>query len=286
MKITGTTKLTGLLGNPVEHSISPFMHNEAFQQLDLDFRYLAFNVEAGHLKEAVYGLKSLGAIGWNVTMPYKQEICQYMDELSMAAKLGQTVNTVVHRDGKLIGETTDGLGFIRSIEEVGVSIEGKKMTVLGAGGAALSVIVQAALDGADSINVFNRKGTSFEKLKGMIPEIEKTTGCEMRLVEYDEEGLARTIRNSDILVNATPVGMHPDVKNSPIHDINVFHKELFVYDMIYNPEETILIQQAKSAGCKTMNGLYMLLYQGAEAFKLWTGREMPVDIVKEKYFKR
>lgn len=286
MNITGKTKLVGLLGNPVKHSISPLMHNEAFRQLDMDLIYLAFEVENGNLEKAVQGLKSLGAIGWNVTMPYKKEICEYLDELSPAARVARSVNTVINKNGKLVGETTDGIGFIRSIEEAGVSISGKKMTLMGAGGAAISVLVQSALDGAREISVFNRKGKSYDNLKEILPEISKISGCTLNLFEYNEKILAREINDSDILVNGTPIGMEPDTEKSPIVDVSIFHKDLFVYDMIYNPEETMLIKQAKNAGCSTMNGLHMLLYQGAAAFELWTGEQMPVEIVKEKYFKR
>lgn len=286
MNITGKTKLVGLLGNPVKHSISPLMHNEAFRQLDMDLIYLAFEVENGNLEKAVQGLKSLGAIGWNVTMPYKKEICEYLDELSPAARVARSVNTVINKNGKLVGETTDGIGFIRSIEEAGVSISGKKMTLMGAGGAAISVLVQSALDGAREISVFNRKGKSYDNLKEILPEISRVSGCTLNLFEYDEQNLAREINDSDILVNGTPIGMEPDTEKSPIVDVSIFHKDLFVYDMIYNPEETMLIKQAKNAGCSTMNGLHMLLYQGAAAFELWTGEQMPVEIVKEKYFKR
>ena len=286
-EITGHTKLTGLLGSPVEHSISPMMHNEAFRQLGLDYVYLAFNVGTEQLKTAVDGLKALGVRGFNLTMPDKNLMCALADELSPAAQIVGAVNTIVNENGRLIGYTTDGIGFMRSVKEAGKDIIGKKMTLLGAGGAASAIMVQAALDGVAEITVFSRRGAFFERAEHIIKALEEKTKCVIHIYDFsDPDILKREIAESIILVNGTSVGMAPNVELCIITDDSVFHKDLYVYDAIYNPEETLLLRKAKAAGCETQNGLDMLLYQGAAAFELWTGKEMPVDHIKQKYFQR
>ena len=286
-EITGHTKLTGLLGSPVEHSISPMMHNESFRQLELDYAYLAFDVGTDKLEVAVEGLKALGVRGFNLTMPDKNLMCSLVDELSPAAKIGGAVNTVVNEGGVLKGYTTDGIGFMRSVKEAGKDIIGKKMTLLGAGGAAAAILVQAALDGVAEISVFNIRDDFFQRAEGIMEELRKETDCVLNLYDFsDPELLKKEIKESAILVNGTPIGMAPKTDRCIITDDSVFRKDLYVFDVIYNPEETLLLKKAKAAGCETQNGLNMLLYQGAAAFELWTGKEMPVDIIKQKYFQR
>lgn len=286
-EITGHTKLTGLLGSPVEHSISPMMHNESFRQLGLDYAYLAFDVGTEQLEVAVEGLKALGVRGFNLTMPDKNLMCSLVDELSPAAKIGGAVNTVVNDNGVLKGYTTDGIGFMRSVKEAGKDIIGKKMTLLGAGGAAAAILVQAALDGVAEISVFNIRDDFFQRAEGIMEELRKETDCVLKLYDFSDPGLLKQeIAESQIMVNGTPIGMAPKTDRCIITDDSVFRKELYVYDVIYNPEETLLLKKAKAAGCETQNGLNMLLYQGAAAFELWTGEEMPVDIIKQKYFQR
>lgn len=284
-KITGRTVLTGLLGSPVAHSISPLMHNEAYKQLGLDYAYLAFDVGTGKLSKAVEGLKVLGARGWNLTMPDKNLMCEFVDELSAVAEICGAVNTVVNDNGYLTGYTTDGIGFMRAVQEEGVDIIGKKMTILGAGGAASAIMVQAAFDGVAEITVFNRRSEFYKRAEQIMEKLQKVTECKLRIYDYsDEEIMRRELSESTILVNATSVGMAPNTEKSLISDVSMLHKELFVYDTIYNPRETKLMKDAKASGCKVANGLNMLLYQGAEAFRLWTGEEMPVKMIKEKYF--
>ena len=286
-EITGHTKLTGLLGSPVEHSISPMMHNESFRQLELDYAYLAFDVGTDKLEVAVEGLKALGVRGFNLTMPDKNLMCSLVDELSPAAKIGGAVNTVVNEGGVLKGYTTDGIGFMRSVKEAGKDIIGKKITLLGAGGAAAAILVQAALDGVAEISVFNIRDDFFQRAEGIMEELRKETDCVLNLYDFsDPELLKKEIKESAILVNGTPIGMAPKTDRCIITDDSVFRKDLYVFDVIYNPEETLLLKKAKAAGCETQNGLNMLLYQGAAAFELWTGKEMPVDIIKQKYFQR
>ena len=283
--ITGHTKLTGLLGSPVSHSISPMMHNEAFRQLDLDYVYLAFDVEKQELAPTVGGLRAMKVRGFNITMPHKHAMCQLCDSLSPISEILGTVNTVVNEDGHLTGYTTDGIGYMRGLQEDGYEILGKKMTLLGAGGAASSILAQAALDGVAEISVFNRQGTNFEHTQKLIQLLKERTNCRIRLFDIaDSAALRREVSESALLTNATSVGMAPNTDASLIQDATLFRPDLIVSDVIYHPSETKLLRDAKKAGCRTQNGLSMLLYQGAESFRLWTGEEMPVSIIREKYF--
>lgn len=284
-KITGKTKLTALLGSPVAHSISPQMHNESFRLLGLDYVYLAFNVTPDKLREAVLGLKAAGICGFNLTMPLKVHILPYLDELTPAARLANAVNTVIVRDGRLIGHTTDGVGYMQSVTDAGYDIIGKKMTLLGAGGAATAICVQAALDGVSSIDMFKRRNNSWENAEEFCHRVSEETNCHIRLLDIENTALlAGSIADSTILTNATNVGMAPESTRSPIPDPALLHEGLIVSDIIYNPRETLLLRQAKEQNCPCFNGMYMLLYQGAAAFKCWTGQEMPTEIIKDRFF--
>lgn len=284
-KITGKTVLTCLLGSPVSHSISPLMHNEAFRLLDLDYAYLAFDVNTDQLKTAVEGLKVLGVRGFNLTMPNKNKMCELADELSQAAAMMEAVNTVVYENGKLIGHNTDGYGYMRSVKEAGYDVNGKKMTIIGGGGAATSICIQAALDGVSEMDIFCRAGNSYVRAEKMVETISKNTLCKASLYDIaDIQALKSSLATSYLLTNATSVGMAPHIEESVITDTSLLHRGLIVSDIIYNPRETLLLKLAREAGCNTFNGLYMLLYQGAKAFELWTGKEMPVAPIKKKYF--
>lgn len=284
-EITGHTRLTGLLGSPVAHSKSPLMHNEAFRLLRLDYVYLCFDVKEDSLKTAFEGLKKLNVAGFNCTMPDKTAICELLDDLSPAAKMIGAVNTVVNENGRYIGHNTDGIGYIQSVKDAGFDIKGETMTLLGAGGAASSIFVQAALDGVKKINLFSIKDRFWEKAEKMVDMVNSNTDCDAKLIELgNDDILNEAISNSKILTNATSVGMAPNTDNCIVKDFSVFNENLIVSDVIYNPMETKLLKIAKEHGCPTFNGIYMLLYQGAEAFKLFTGKDMPVEEIKKKYF--
>lgn len=285
MTITGHTRLTGLLGSPVSHSISPLMHNEAFRLLGLDFTYLCFEVGEESLEDAVKGLKTLGARGWNCTMPDKQRMCELCDTLSPAAQMIGAVNTVVNEYGCLSGHNTDGVGYMMAVKEAGFDITGRNMTLLGAGGAATAIAVQAALDGVKTLNIFNRRGRSWQHAVQLVDTINAGTPCHAALYDLaDTSALARCLRESRILTNGTSVGMAPRDSECILPDKSLLHPELIVSDIIYNPRKTKLMQMAESAGCPVFNGLYMLLFQGAEAFRLWTGHDMPTEKIKQLYF--
>lgn len=283
--ITGHTKLTGLLGSPVEHSISPMMHNESFRVLGLDYAYLAFDVGEQELEIAVEGLKALKVKGLNLTMPNKNRMCRLCDQLSPAAEIIGAVNTVENRNGELVGHSTDGSGYMLAVKNAGYDIVGKKMTLFGAGGAGTSIFVQAALDGVAEISVFNRRTPFFERAEQIIRKLNERTSCKIRLYDYEDASvLRREIGDSAILTNATSVGMAPNLEACILKDTSMLHPDLIVSDVIYNPKETKLLKMAKEAGCRTFNGMYMLLYQGAEAFRIWTGQEMPVEHIKQMFF--
>ncbi len=284
-RITGTTVLTGLLGRPVAHSISPLMHNESFRKLGLDYRYLCFDVGKEELERVVEGLRLMGVRGWNLTMPDKNLMCRLADRLSPAARISGSVNTVVNENGILVGHTTDGTGFMRSALEEGYDLRGKTMTLLGAGGAATAILVQAALDGMKEIRVFNRRSANYERVKEIAKELNRQTDCIVTVHALpDNEGLRDSIDSSYILTNATSVGMAPDTDLCPLPDSSFLRKDLIVADIIYNPGQTKLLCMAREIGAPCFNGLYMLLYQGAASFELWTGQEMPVDHIKKMFF--
>ena len=284
--IDGHTKLTGLLGSPVSHSISPLMHNEAFRLLNLNYVYLCFDVPEANLADTVKGLRCMNIAGFNCTMPDKIKICELIDDLSDAARMIGAVNTVVNKNGRLVGHNTDGIGYMQAVKEAGHDIIGKEMTLLGAGGAATAIAVQAALDGVSTLHIFNRKGRSWERALKLADTINANTSCKAAVSDLaDEASLRQALEASTILTNATSLGMAPHADTCPIPDASMLRPELIVSDIIYNPKQTRLLQMASANGCATFNGLYMLLFQGAEAFRLWTGKEMPIEPIREHYFK-
>lgn len=285
--ITGRTGLTCLIGSPVAHSISPAMHNEAFAYYGLDYIYMAFDVAAERFEQAVDGLVTLNARGWNCTMPHKRLMYERADVLSKEAELIGAVNTVVQEKGVLTGYNTDGKGYMTAVRDAGYDITGQKMTLLGAGGAAASIIAQAALDGVPEIDLIARKGNSWNAMQEVADRVNSRTCCKVEMYELqDVKQMKRSIQESRILVNASSVGMTPRENACLIPDSSFFHPELIVSDVIYHPGRTKLLQMAKQAGCPVFNGMYMLLYQGAYAFELWTGKEMPTERIKEKYFRQ
>ena len=286
LSISGHTGLTALLGSPVAHSLSPAMHNTAFSMLGLDYVYLCFDVDEAQLPAAVEGLKTCGIRGFNLTMPDKNKMVELVDALSPAASMIGAVNTVVNENGRLTGHNTDGVGYMRSIEDAGFSVIGKTMTILGSGGASTAICTQAALDGVCELNIFARPTSRFHaRTVKLVDEINRRTACHASLYDLaDKSALNDSICRSALLTNATSVGMAPNEEASLIEDFSIYPSSLAVSDIIYNPRETRFLRLAREAGLATCNGLYMLLYQGAEAFRLWTGCEMPTEEIKRLYF--
>ncbi|WP_124066671.1 shikimate dehydrogenase [Clostridium sp. E02] len=286
MRISGKTGLMGLIGSPVGHSGSPAMYNYSFKKLGLDYAYLAFDIGVDEVKQAIDAMKTLRMRGCNVTMPCKNEVANYMDELSPAARIIGAVNTIVNEDGKLVGHITDGQGFVDNLWDYGVEIAGKKITICGGGGAATAIQVQCALEGVGEISIFNIKDAFFERTQLTAEKIrQERPDCIVHVFDIaDMEKMKEEMASSDIFANATIVGMKPMDQESVVKDPSMFRKDLVVVDAVYNPKETKLLKEAKEAGCTCISGQGMLVWQGAAAFQLYTGQKMPVEDVKKLFF--
>lgn len=281
-RITGHTELIGLIAKPIRHSKSPMMHNTAFEALGLDYAYLVFEVDQTGLKEAVEGLRALGVRGFNVSLPNKGPIMEYLDEILPAGQLCQAVNTVVNENGRLIGTSTDGQGYMESLKDAGIDVIGKKITVLGAGGAATSIAMQAGLDGVAEISIFNRQDEFWERAEENAKKLNEQTGCKAAAYHLEDlDALRREISESVLLANGTSCGFADQAHLSPVPDESYLRPDLIVTDAIYSPAKTVLLEMAENCGCQIVNGLGMMIYQGAAAFKMWTGKDMPIDAVKE-----
>ena len=283
MKINGYTRLAAVVANPIKHSISPFIHNSAFEATHTNGVYLAWEVEGTDLAETVANIRRYQMYGINLSMPYKEQVIPYLDQLSEEACLIGAVNTVVNREGTLIGYNTDGKGFFKSLPSFKISR--KRLVLLGAGGAAKAILAQAILDGVSQISVFVRS-SSMGKTRPYLEKIQNATGFRVDLFALEDiQDLQDSITQADLLVNATSVGM--DGSSQPIPTSIVLPEKLLVADVIYQPFETPFLKWARNQGNQSINGLGMLLYQAAEAFELWTGKEMPTDQIweslKQKY---
>lgn len=283
MKINGYTRLAAVVANPIKHSISPFIHNSAFEATNTNGVYLAWEVDATELAETVANIRRYQMYGINLSMPYKEQVIPYLDQLSEEACLIGAVNTVVNREGTLIGYNTDGKGFFKSLPSFKISR--KRLVLLGAGGAAKAILAQAILDGVSQISVFVRS-SSMEKTRPYLEKIQNATGFRVDLFALEDvQDLQDSITQADLLVNATSVGM--DGSSQPIPTSIILPEKLLVADVIYQPFETPFLKWARNQGNQSINGLGMLLYQAAEAFELWTGKEMPTDqiweLLKQKY---
>jgi shikimate dehydrogenase len=281
-RITGHTELIGLIAYPIRHSSSPKMHNEAFAKLGLDYAYLAFEVDNSNLEDTIKGFRAMKVRGSNVSMPNKTVVHKYLDKLSPAAELCGAVNTIVNDDGVLTGHITDGMGYMASLKDAGIDVIGKKMTIVGAGGAATAIEIQAALDGVAEISIFNIKDEFWARAEKTVKDINEKTNCKATLYDLNDlDSLKREIENSYLFTNATGMGMKPLEGQTYIPDKSFFRPDLIVSDVVYSPIETAMLKMAKEVGCKTVNGLGMMLFQGAAAFEMWTGKPMPVEHIKE-----
>ena len=282
LQISGTTTMLGLIGTPVAHSKSPAMYNHCFQKFGLDWAYLAFDVPAERTGEAVAAIRTLHMRGANVTMPCKNAVIPFLDELTPAARAIQAVNTIVNEDGVLVGHNTDGCGYTQNLRRSGIEVAGKKIVLLGGGGAASAIAIQAALEGAAEIAVFNLRDAFWPRVEqGLKAIAQAAPGCAISLRDLeDRAALKAAIDRCDILSNATRVGMAPYEDQSNITDGSWYRPDLVVTDVVYAPPETKMLREARAAGCKTCDGLGMLLCQGAEAFRLYSGLEMPVEEIR------
>lgn len=277
--ITGKTNIVGLIGDPVEHSMSPPMHNAAFEYLGLDFAYVPFNVKKSDLGSAIKGAGSLGIKGLNVTIPHKTSVMEFLDVIDEAAELIGAVNTLKFDNNSVTGYNFDGIGAVRALEEV-IKVKSKKVVIVGAGGAARAVAFQLILSGIESMTIINRTPEKALKLKN---EIESR--IESNIYAGNLEILEKEISEADIFIDTTPVGMSPHEDDLPVANANMMHSDLVVNDLVYNPMDTVLLKEAQKAGAQTVSGLKMLLYQGAEAFRIWTGKVPPVNIMEDTLLK-
>ncbi|MGI9953188.1 shikimate dehydrogenase [Moorellaceae bacterium AZ2] len=275
--LTAATRLVGLLGYPVAHSFSPQIHNAAFRALGLDWVYLAFGVQPLLLPAAVAGMKALGFAGANVTIPHKESIMAYLDEIDPLARLIGAVNTIVIREGKLVGYNTDAGGFRRSLEEAGVDPAGKRALVLGAGGAARAVAFTLAQAGCAALTLANRNR---DRARELARALEEACCPGVDIFPLEDRALAEVLPGVDLVINTTSVGMNPYREEVPFNP-DLLQPHHLVYDVVYNPPETRLLEAARRRGCSVIPGLSMLLYQGAEAFTLWTGREAPLEVMRK-----
>jgi shikimate dehydrogenase len=274
VRISGKTQICALIGDPVEHSLSPYIHNAAFKHLRLDFVYIAFKVSKKNVKESLQGVRALGIKGLNVTMPLKTAVISCLDKLDSNAKKIGAVNTILNHNGTLIGYNTDGLGALQTLKARGQNPSGKNILILGAGGAARAVAFTLCKE-ADTLTILNR---TLKKAKNLAEELRRNFSKKVRHGQLTQENLEIAVKEADMLINATSVGMTPHEKETPV-DMKLMHSNLTVFDLVYNPPKTRLLREAKVVGAKTVDGMCMLVHQGALSFEIWTSRKAPIDVM-------
>ena len=269
-EINGKTKIIGVIGENIENSLSPLLHNQIILKHSLNFRYLPFQVAETDLEEAIQSIRALNIRGVNITFPYKEKAIEFLDEVEESARRIGAVNTIVNNKGNLTGYNTDVIGFKKTFQEVEkFTIKKKKAVILGAGGAARAVIYSLLEEGIEEISIFNRTLEKTEKIKqGFSPFFPESN---INIFSFEQNDLKDKIKKANLLVNATSVGMASQLDNTPLPDEKLFHPDLLVYDLIYHPAKTFFLRQAERVGAKIINGLPMLVYQGIESFYLWTG---------------
>ncbi len=273
--ISGKTKLFALIGDPVEQSLSPAMHNAVFKALGLDCAYVALRVPKVMLADAMAGVRALGIAGLNVTHPHKVSIAGILDELDESASSVGAVNTVKNERGKLTGFNTDGAGAVRALEREVGKLAGRRAVLFGAGGAARAIafsLVQAGVE----LTIANRTAV---KAQVLAAEVERKFGTKVALVGIERRALGEAVKRADLLINATTIGMRPNV-NQTLVTADMMHRGLVVNDIVYEPLQTKLLREAKRAGARTVNGLGMLVQQGALAFEVWTGKRAPIKVME------
>ena len=277
-RISGKTIVCGIIGDPIEHTMSPAMHNAAFQTLGLDYTYVPFRVKSLELKKAIEGIRGLNLRGLNVTIPHKVAVMQFLDRIDPLAEKISAVNTIVNDDGILSGYNTDATGFLQTLHDKDVDPEDKKVLLLGAGGAARAIGNVLAGEKA-RITILNRR-QELSWAEDLAHLLTRHYGAKVNTGELTPENLQRAIEGVDIVVNSTSLGMSPDDDQTPV-PADLLGASLTVFDVVYNPYETRLLREAKAAGAKTINGLEMLVRQGAIAFEKWTGIKAPVDVMRQ-----
>lgn len=277
--VSGKTIICGLIGDPVEHSMSPAMQNAAFRELELDYIYVPFRVESTELGQAIAGMRALNVRGLNVTVPHKVAVVRFLDKLDhLAEKIG-AVNTIVNDDGVLTGHNTDATGFLQALLERGIEPAGKRAVILGAGGAARAIAFILAERGA-TLLILNR-ALELDWAKDLASRVLQIFGKKVEALELNKENLKKVIGKANILVNATNVGMSPMIDETPV-PADLLQPNLTVYDIVYNPMKTRLLREAEAVGASTIGGVDMLVWQGALAFEKWTGMKAPAELMKRE----
>jgi shikimate dehydrogenase len=276
MVVSGKTKVYAVIGDPIEHSLSPAMHNAAFKASKLDCVFLAFKVKPAEVGNAMSGMRALDIQGLNVTMPHKNAVISFLDEVDKTATCLKAVNTIKNKNGKLYGFNTDGVGALAALRENGVEPKGKKVVLLGAGGAARAIAFALAKE-ADELSILNRTLNSAAELASLLKQ-----EFNANVIAYTLSPLAvkANLADADLLINATSVGMKPNAKQTLVAP-EWFKPELAVLDIVYIPIETKLAKDAKAAGAKVVSGVEMLIYQGATSFEIWTGCSAPVEVMRK-----
>ncbi|MCC6442306.1 MAG: shikimate dehydrogenase [Armatimonadetes bacterium] len=279
MKISGTTQIVGVFGFPVRHTLSPEMHNAAFEAMGLNFCYVPFEVPPDRLPAALEGVRALGLVGVNVTIPHKQAVIPGLDEITARASLIGAVNTVHHTQGRLVGDNTDAEGFLKPLQALLGSLKGKRAVLIGAGGAARAVAFSLAAEGA-SVWIANKTP---ERARVLAEDIIGAFNVERAWAASLTEtaALQEILTSADIVINATSVGMYPHHQSPPAIPPEMLRSGQVVYDLVYNPVETAILRAARARGCATIDGLEMFVWQGAIAFERWTGRAAPVDVMRK-----
>lgn len=276
LKVTSKTSLYAIIGDPIEHSLSPVMQNAAFETMGLNAVYLALRVEQSRLREAIDGFRAINLSGFNVTIPHKVAVMKYLDELDSSAATIGAANTVVNRDEKLIGYNTDGLGALAALGEAGVYPKGRRILLLGAGGAARALAFSLA-EASERMVILNRTASKAEDLA---EDVRRMTGASVVHGRLDPSTLGKEVASANLLVNTTSVGMNPRPEETLV-DGRLLRPDMVVFDIVYSPLETRLLREARAAGAKAVGGLMMLVHQGARAFELWTGRKAPVSTMTD-----
>ena len=276
MDISGKTRICGVIGDPIEHTLSPIMHNAAFNTLKLDYSFLAFKVKPAELENAANGMRALNIRGLNITMPHKSAILKFLDRVDLSAQIINSVNTVLNKESKLFGFNTDGVGALKALRENGVELKGRKVLLLGAGGAARAIAYSMAKE-ADELAVLNR---TLKPAQDLAKLLEKLANKKIFVGSLSPKEIQQNLQDSDILINATSIGMKPKVEESPVEP-KLLRPNLAVMDIVYNPIETKLAKEAHAAGAKVVSGVEMLIYQGAASFEIWTGKSAPVEVMRQ-----
>ncbi len=272
MRISGKAKVLGVFGHPIGHSLSPAMHSAAIEALGLDYVYVPFDVDPADLGRAIDGVRALGIAGVNVTIPHKEAVMEFLDEVEKEALEIGSVNTVANVDGRLIGSSTDGPAFIRSLVETGYDPNGANAVIIGGGGAGRAIAFSLAKAGA-KVLIYDQEPGKAEKLAS---DVRRVAGEDSAGGESEFDAAREYLKSSNLLVNCTPVGMSPNVDRIPV-PVELLRADMTVYDVVYNPMRTKLLQAAEKAGARTVSGIKMFVYQGAISFATWTGIDPPAD---------